>query len=147
MFQARNWIFNNICLLLFVFYNFKLEIFVHWQFLTHFKLKLQCSILSLGKWSKYFLFSLDSGINEYVLDFLCGDLTLHGCYIRFHTERPGCLLRLAHLYTWLLCLFVWWCLARLSTIFQLYRGGQFYWRRKQEDQKNATYMSQITDKL
>jgi hypothetical protein len=51
------------------------------------------------------------------------------------------------IFSFLLRWLVLWCLTPFSIIFQVYCGGQFYWRRKPEDPEKTIDMLQVKDKL
>jgi hypothetical protein len=40
-----------------------------------------------------------------------------------------------------------WCFWQLSTIFQLYPGGQVYWWRTSDNTEKTTDLPQVTDNL
>jgi hypothetical protein len=58
-----------------------------------------------------------------------------------------CVMSICILHFFHLMVFGLWCLTSLSVIFQLNRGGQFYWWKKSEYPEKTTDVSQLTDEV
>ena len=80
----------------------------------------------------------------FICDTLISNYIPHGGHIRGHNFKVKAVVKCIFIFLDLMGL---WYLTLRSTIFQLYRGGQFYWCKKLQYPEKTTDLSQVTDKL